>query len=90
MPIAQTRAMVRAALSGSLDGLPTQPDPVFGLAVPVTCPGVPETLLNPRATWTDPAAYDSQADRLRAMFARNFALFADQVPPGVRAAGPHE
>src|SRR2546422_3293216 len=59
-----TRAMVRAALAGKLDRIPTAPEPVFGLEVPLQVPGVPDDVLLPRGTWRDPAAYDAQAARL--------------------------
>ncbi|MBX5455421.1 MAG: phosphoenolpyruvate carboxykinase (ATP) [Thermogemmatispora sp.] len=82
-----TRAMVRAAISGELEGVETVTDPVFGLHVPVACPGVPAELLNPRATWPDPEAYDRQAVELAARFKENFKQF---TLPGeeVRSAGP--
>src|SRR5205814_967691 len=60
-----TRAMVRAALAGTLDRIPTAPEPVFGLEVPLTVPGVPDALLLPRGTWSDSAAYDTQGARLK-------------------------
>src|SRR5256886_2641032 len=83
-----TRAMVRAALAGKLDRIPTTPDPVFGVEVPLQVPGVPEGLLLPRGTWSDPAAYDAQAARLAQMFRENFAQFQDQVHAAVGDAGP--
>lgn len=88
MPISHTRAMVDAVLNGSLRDVPYAADPVFGLAVPQQCPGVPDVVLNPRGTWADTAAYDAQARRLADMFCENFAQFADRVPEAVRAAGP--
>src|SRR5213083_3228511 len=83
-----TRAMVRAALAGKLDRIPTTPDPVFGVEVPLQVPGVPEDLLLPRGTWSDPAAYDAQAARLAQMFRDNFAQFQHQVHAAVGDAGP--
>jgi phosphoenolpyruvate carboxykinase (ATP) len=80
--------MVRAALEGRLDDVPTTTDPIFGLEVPTTCPDVPDTFLAPRSTWPDPEAYDRQARILAAMFADNFANFADGASEEVRAAGP--
>jgi phosphoenolpyruvate carboxykinase (ATP) len=74
--LAYTRAMVRAALSGALNGAPTKRDPIFGLQVPETCPGVPADILDPRRTWKDAAAYDAQARKLQAMFERNFEQYA--------------
>jgi len=88
MNIDHTRQMVRAALSGALDGVPTRRDPVFGVEVPVEVPGVPAEFLDPRATWQDRDAYDRQALELARMFVANFAQYADEVPEGVRAAGP--
>ena len=88
MPIAHTRAMVRAALAGTLNDVALAPDPIFGVGVPRSCPGVPPELLDPRATWADADAYDRQARALAARFAENFAQFADAVPEAVRAAGP--
>jgi phosphoenolpyruvate carboxykinase (ATP) len=70
-----------------LNDVPTTPDPAFGIAVPRVCPSVPAEVLNPRSTWADPAAYGAQARKLAAMFAENFKVYADQVPPEVRAAG---
>src|SRR6266550_3494201 len=64
MKIGYTRAMITAALSGQLDRIPTTPDPVFGVEVPLQVPGVPDGVLLPRGTWGDPAAYDAQAHRL--------------------------
>jgi phosphoenolpyruvate carboxykinase (ATP) len=86
IPLELTRAIVRAAVSGALDGVPTALEPVFGLEIPLEVPGVPAEMLNPRATWTDPAAYDAQAARVAHLFQENFEHLA--VPAAVRAAGP--
>src|SRR5205814_189829 len=75
MPLAVTRALLRAALAGTLQGVPTQPDPVFGVAVPASCPGVPAELLRPRETWPDKAAYDAKAKHLAGLFRENFKKF---------------
>jgi phosphoenolpyruvate carboxykinase (ATP) len=88
MPIDQTRSMVRAALDGRLDDIPTEVDPVFGLAVPMSCPGVPAEVLRPRDTWADPAEYDAMAGLIAGMFDDNFSQYADRMPDDVRAAGP--
>ncbi len=66
MPIAATRAIVRAAVSGDLDGAPTRTDPVFGFEVPTEVQGVNAALLDPRGTWDDPSAYDEAAADLAA------------------------
>lgn len=88
MAIAHTRAMVRAALDGALNDVPTRADPIFGVAVPVACPEVPPEILDPRTTWPDPGAYDAQARKLAAMFVENFRTFANEVSDEVRSAGP--
>ena len=88
MNINHTRSMVRAALSGALDGVPTVTDPIFGVEVPTACPDVPSEVLQPRATWPDGEAYDREAAALARMFEDNFRVYADGVAESVRAAGP--
>jgi phosphoenolpyruvate carboxykinase (ATP) len=80
MNINHTRSMVRAALSGALDDVPSEPDPIFGLAVPASCPDVPSEILQPRGTWADTDAYDRQARQLKAMFERNYSAFEAGAP----------
>ncbi|HEY3108652.1 MAG TPA: phosphoenolpyruvate carboxykinase [Chloroflexota bacterium] len=87
MPIALTRELVRAALGGRLDGVPTRQEPHFSLHVPTTCPGLDAAQLDPRETWADKAAYDAQARRLAGMFVQNFAQFGE-VAERIRGAGP--
>jgi phosphoenolpyruvate carboxykinase (ATP) len=72
MSIQHTRALLNAALAGQLDNVPTELHPVFNLKMPKSCPGVPAEVLNPRNTWTDKAAYDAAATKLRDMFKKNF------------------
>lgn len=88
MPLAHTRAMVDAALDGSLDHVPTRPQPVFGVGIPEAVPGVPSAVLDPRSTWDDPEAYDEQAHRLAEMFVRNFQRYEDEASDAVLEAGP--
>lgn len=83
-----TRALVRAALAGELDDVATYSDPVFGLEVPKSVPGVPPALLFPRGTWTDPNAYDAAAAKLTGMFRANFSRFTSTAAADVAAAGP--
>jgi phosphoenolpyruvate carboxykinase (ATP) len=87
MRIAHTRSMVHAILDGTLDGVATRQDPVFGLAVPTAVPNVPGDVLDPRCTWPDPAAYDAQAHRLAEMFRANFEKFSPGAQ-SLQAAGP--
>lgn len=88
MSLPHTRAMVKAAVSGALRNVETKQHPIFNVAVPVTCPGVPDEVLDPKSTWADPAAYDLQARELAQMFVENFKRFAGQVDDSVVAAGP--
>ncbi|MDQ1593356.1 MAG: phosphoenolpyruvate carboxykinase [Pyrinomonadaceae bacterium] len=88
MKIKYTRAMIRAILNGSLAEVETQPDPIFGVGVPVSCPEVPAEVLSPRNTWKDPEAYDRKAKELAERFNQNFTKYADGVSPEVRAVAP--
>jgi len=88
MPIKETRALLNAALDGSLNNVEFRKDPNFGFEVPVAVPGVDNAILDPRGTWADPADYDRTAARLVDLFVENFAQFADQVDEGVRQSGP--
>ena len=88
MNINHTRNMVRAAINGDLDGVETVIDPVFRVAVPVSVPGVPDEVLQPRRTWADTDAYDAAARRIAGMFHDNFAKYAAGVSEAVRNAGP--
>ena len=83
-----TRAMVRAALSGELDKIPTHNDPYFGLPVPESCPGVPSSLLSPLESYYDKDAYHQRATELVERFRKNFEQFAGNVSKEVAEAGP--
>jgi phosphoenolpyruvate carboxykinase (ATP) len=86
MPIRATRALLSAALDGTLSGVEFRKDRVFGFDVPVDVPGVDPALLDPRATWLDATAYDAQAARLVAMFQKNFAQYVPHIDADVKAA----
>jgi phosphoenolpyruvate carboxykinase (ATP) len=88
MKIDYTRAMISAALDGTLKDVPTRREPVFGLEVPESCPDVPAEVLDPRGTWADPERYDAQAAKLAGMFRENFTQFAGEVSQDVLDAGP--
>jgi len=88
MKIGHTRAMIKAVLSGHLDGVAYERDPFFNLDVPTSCPGVPPDVLNPRKTWMHPADYDAQAAKVARMFVENFKNFEGGVTADVLAAGP--
>lgn len=88
MPIKATRALLAAALDGSLNNVEMRTDPNFGFEVPVEVPGVDTAILDPRETWSDKAAYDKQAQKLVQMFIENFEKFETYVDPDVRDAAP--
>jgi phosphoenolpyruvate carboxykinase (ATP) len=86
MPIAATRALLRAGLEGELENVAYREDPIFGFEVPVEVPGVEASLLDPRSTWSDPDAYDEKARYLATRFKENFEKFgADE---NIVNAGP--
>ncbi|MEO1044805.1 MAG: phosphoenolpyruvate carboxykinase [Pseudomonadota bacterium] len=88
MPIKATRALLNAALDGSLNNVEFRTDPNFGFAVPTAVPGVDTAILDPRGTWADPEAYDAMAQYLVSLFVDNFAQFESDVDEGVRQAAP--
>jgi len=88
MPIRFTRAIIHAILGGTLAGVRSTPDPIFGVSIPVECPGVPDEILVPRKTWADSAAFEAKARDLARSFVKNFEQFAGSVSPEVLAAGP--
>jgi phosphoenolpyruvate carboxykinase (ATP) len=88
MSIKYTRALLHAALENKLDGVRYETDPVFGLAVPEACDGVPAEILNPRNTWKDKKAYDTQAAKLAGLFKENFKKYEEHVSDKVRKSGP--
>ena len=89
MPIKATRALLTAALNGSLKEAQFRTDPNFGFAVPVSVPGVDSAILDPRSTWADSQAYDRQARKLVSMFVENFTKFESHVDASVLSAAPH-
>lgn len=88
MKLSYTRAMISAALSGALQNVRFEKDPVFGFEVPVSCPDVPEEILNPRNTWADKVAYDQKAKFLAELFIKNFEKYSDGVKAEVHEAYP--
>ena len=88
MPIKVTRTLLNAALDGSLNDAEFRTDANFGFQVPVAVEGVEAAILDPRSTWSDAAAYDRQAQKLVAMFTKNFEKFAGHVDETVAQAAP--
>ena len=85
MAIAHTRAMVNAALDGSLKDITFEREPFFGLAIPTSVPNVPSDVLNPRNAWPDKADYDASAKKLAGLFFANFKKFEANASDGVKA-----
>jgi phosphoenolpyruvate carboxykinase (ATP) len=88
MKLSYTRAMITAALNGSLEKAKFETLPVFGLSVPTDCPEVPAEILNPRNTWKNKDAYDGKAQQLAASFVKNFEQYASAANPEILAAAP--
>jgi phosphoenolpyruvate carboxykinase (ATP) len=88
MSLKDTRAIIDAIHDGSMANVEVHEDPVFGLAIPKTCPGVPSQILNPRDAWADASLYDNSAQRLADLFRQNFTKFADGASAETIAAGP--
>ena len=88
MKLSYTRAMITVALEGRLNKVNFEMHPVFGMLMPVSCPGVPAEILNPRNTWTDKAAYDTTAKNLARQFINNFEKYAGCVAAEIFAAAP--
>jgi phosphoenolpyruvate carboxykinase (ATP) len=88
MKLKLTRAIIDAIHRRELANAETQTDKVFGVEIPLACPGVPPEVLLPRNTWKDTAAYDAIAAKLAGLFRENFKKYEADVGPEVRAAGP--
>lgn len=88
MKLGYTRAMITAALEGTLNEVEFEQHPVFGMMMPVSCPGVPAEILNPRNTWTDKTAYDATAVKLAKEFIKNFEKYAAGVTLEILDAAP--
>jgi phosphoenolpyruvate carboxykinase (ATP) len=88
MKLKYTRAMITAALEGKLNNIECSTHPVFGMAIPRQCPGVPAEVLDPRNTWTDKAAYDEKAKFLAELFIKNFEKYKDRVTKEILASAP--
>ena len=87
MKLPYTRAMVTAALNGDLEKVEFEKDPIFGLAVPESCPGVPAEFLSQKALWQNDAAYEAAAKELAQSFIKNFKKYSN-MPEAIVNAGP--
>ncbi|WP_166637765.1 phosphoenolpyruvate carboxykinase (ATP) [Sphingobacterium paludis] len=83
-----TRALIQAAISGQLQEAHFVKHPSFSVLVPQSCPGTPDSILNPRDTWADKEAYDKQADKLANLFIQNFEAYREEASEEIRQASP--
>jgi phosphoenolpyruvate carboxykinase (ATP) len=88
MKLSYTRAMITAALNGSLAKAQFDTMPVFGFSIPDSCPGVPSEVLHPRNTWTDKAAFDAQLNKVAKLFIDNFKPFEAGTSQEILDGGP--
>lgn len=88
MKLRHTRAMISAALHGALDQVEFAVHPVFGVSMPKSCPEVPAEILDPRNTWQNKSAYDTQAEKLAAAFQANFNKYRDSASAEIIQAEP--
>jgi phosphoenolpyruvate carboxykinase (ATP) len=86
--LSYTRAMITAALEGKLSNVEFRVDPVFGMKVPTSCPGVPQEILDPRNTWKDKTLYDQKAKKLANLFIENFKKYAAGVSEDILMSAP--
>ncbi len=86
MDISHTRAMINAALDGSLEKVEMRADPIFHIQVPASCPGVPSEALDQKSTWKDKTKYDEKAEYLAKLFNENFKKFETEAPPEIKKA----
>jgi phosphoenolpyruvate carboxykinase (ATP) len=88
MKLKYTRSMITAALEGNLNDMSFEKHLVFGMEIPLQCPGVPADILDPKNTWEDKNAYDEKAKYLAGLFIKNFEKYADGVTDEIKAAAP--
>ncbi len=89
MQLKYTREMITAAINGELDHVHYQEHPIFNLKMPLSCPNVPDNILNPRNTWADKDSYDEKANNLAQAFVKNFEQYASQSTQEIINAGPY-
>ena len=86
--LSYTRAMITAVLEKKLEKTDFAEHAVFGLQMPISCPGVPPEILNPKNTWNDKTAYDTMAQHLADQFVANFKTFEDFANEEIRSGAP--
>ena len=89
MSLKHTRSIIDAIHENTLDNVEYTTDPLFGLAIPTSCPNVPSEVLIPKNTWADSAAYDKQARKLAELFRDNFKKYEEGSSDAIINAGPN-
>jgi phosphoenolpyruvate carboxykinase (ATP) len=89
MKLSYTRAMITAAINGGLDNAKYHQHPIFNLAIPASCPNVPDEVLDPKHTWANADNYEDKANQLALAFVKNFEKYADYSTPDIINAGPN-
>lgn len=88
MSLKYTRSLIKAAFNGAFKNTDFEDHPIFGVQMPLSCPDVPNEILNPRKTWSDKTAYDKKASELAASFAKNFKKFEKETSDEILNAAP--
>lgn len=88
MSLKHTRSIIDAIHANALDSVEYATDPIFGVAIPTSCPEVPSKVLIPKNTWSDGAAYDNQAKKLAQLFIDNFKKYEEGSSQAIINAGP--
>jgi phosphoenolpyruvate carboxykinase (ATP) len=88
MKLSYTRAMITAAMNGELNNVEFHQQPIFDLAMPKSCPGVPSDILNPKDTWADKSAFDDTANNLASQFVKNFKIYEEGSSEAILSAAP--
>ncbi len=88
MKLSYTRSMVQAALEGELNHVETVQDAIFGLNIPVHVAGVPDEVLQPQKTWSNPQSYQQKARELATKFRENFKKFTEVAEEIAEKGGP--
>ncbi|MGI9542324.1 MAG: phosphoenolpyruvate carboxykinase (ATP), partial [Cyclobacteriaceae bacterium] len=88
MKLSYTRAMITAALNGSLNNVGYRKHSIYGIAIPTTCPGVPSRILSPRETWQNDEGYYKKANQLAHAFIENFKRFEEFANEEIMGGAP--
>lgn len=88
MKLSYTRAMITAALNGTLDNVGYRTHSIFGISIPLTCPDVPSRVLSPRETWQNDVGYYTKANELARSFVENFEKYKEFANDEIMSGEP--